>query len=160
MHRLALLTLALPFLLPTWPAGQPSDGSLWHALTYQWFAGAEWMGWKGLWASVVAGAVGAVMCCYWFGWYLGVCFVFKGHNNEVGGAARIERFKEFIRFRLDEGGLTGYVIAINDPEEDGRRLTPHVVDVFRLRPKGLSETYPVTTGKVIHVSPPVQLRGK
>ena len=126
---LGALTLALPFIIQRLGLGD-------SLLTQQWFAGAEWLGWKGLWASVVAGAVGAVMCCYWFGWYLGVCFVFNGHNNEVGGAARIERFKEFIRFRLDEGGLTGYVIAVNDPEEDGRKLTPHVVDVFRLRPKG------------------------
>ena len=76
------------------------------------------------------------MCCYWFGWYLGVCFAFNGHNNEVGGAARIERFKQFIRFRLSEQGeLTGYVIAVNDPSDDGRDLRPHLVDVFRLWPR-------------------------
>src|SRR5205085_7399930 len=148
------LTLALPFIIQRLGLGD-------SLLTQQWFAGAEWLGWKGLWASVVAGAVGAVMCCYWFGWYLGVCFVFNGHNNEVGGAARIERFKEFIRFRLDEGGLTGYVIAVNDPEEDGRRLTPHVVDVFRLRPKGQppSEIFSVATTRAISVSPPLRPKG-
>jgi hypothetical protein len=76
------------------------------------------------------------MCCFWFGWYLGVCFAFNGHNNEVGGAARIERFKQFIRFRVTDAGLTGYVIAVNEPREDGRDLKPHLVDVFHLYPKG------------------------
>ena len=128
------LTLALPLYLMR--AGQTAGGGLWGTLTAPWFPTNEWTGWAGIVPSLVAGAVGAVTCCYWFGWYLGVCFAFNGHNNEVGGAARIERFKQFIRFRLDEDGLTGYVIAVNDPEEDGRKLTPHVVDVFRLRPKG------------------------
>jgi hypothetical protein len=31
--------------------------------------------------------------------------------------------------------LTGYVIAVNDPSDTGRELTPHVVDVFHLHPK-------------------------
>jgi hypothetical protein len=94
-----------------------------------------WTGWWGIVPSVLAFGVGAVMCCYWFGWYLGVCFAFNGHNNEVGGAARIERFKQFIRFHLTPEGLTGYVIGVNDPTDTGRDLKPHVIDVFRLRPK-------------------------
>ena len=74
----------------------------------------------GLVPSLAAALVGAVMCCYWFGWYLGVCFAFNGHNNEVGGAARIERFKQFVRVHLTPQGLTGYVIAVNDPTDTGR----------------------------------------
>jgi hypothetical protein len=103
-------------------------------------------GWKGWWGPVLlelvpplaAGAVGAVIACVWVGWYLAVCFAFNGHNNEVGGAARIERFKQFIRFRLTEDGLTGYVIGIDDPRQQGRNLRPRIVDVFHLRVKRTS----------------------
>lgn len=110
-------------------------GPVWHTLTDPWFTSDDKTGWVGLLPSIAAGLVGLVMCCYWFGWYLGVCFAFNGHNNEVGGAARIERFKQFIRFHLTKEGLTGYVIAVNDPSDTGSQLTPHVVDVFHLRPK-------------------------
>ncbi|HEX8476558.1 MAG TPA: hypothetical protein VF666_21350 [Pyrinomonadaceae bacterium] len=110
----------------------------------QWFASYEWWGafggWWGLVPSLLAGALGAVLCCLWFGWYLAVCLCFHGHNNEAGGAARIERFKELIRFRLTENDLTGYVIAIDDPidatdekYETGRQLRPRIIDVFRLK---------------------------
>jgi hypothetical protein len=75
------------------------------------------------------------MSCVWFGWYLGVCFAFNGHNNEVGGACRIEEFKQFIRFRLTEDWLTGYVIAVDKPGMPGWGLNPKVVDIFHLRVK-------------------------
>lgn len=130
---LGALTLVLPlWLVPSTPvAGE----GLWPLLVRPWFVPGEWTGWLGLIPSLLAAVVGAVMCCYWFGWYLGVCFAFNGHNNEVGGAARIERFKQFVRVHLTPEGLTGYVIAVNDPNDSGRDLTPHVVDVFHLRPK-------------------------
>jgi len=111
------------------------------------FANPSWNGWSGLWPSFLAASVGAVMCCLWFGWYLAVCFIFNGHNNEVGGAARIEEFKQFIRFRIDQNGITGYVIALDDvsmigkpvPGEarkyDGGDLHPRLIDVFRLEVK-------------------------
>ena len=74
------------------------------------------------------------MSCVLFGWYLAVALAFNGHNNEAGGAARIEGFKEFIRFRLDRNGLTGYVIAIDEPGTAGGKgkLRPKLVDVFRI----------------------------
>jgi hypothetical protein len=86
------------------------------------------------------------MSCLWFGWYLGVCSLFNGHNNEAGGAARIEKFKQFIRFKLTEDGLTGYVIAVDDVSmigeqrdngewNDGRDLKPKLIDVFHLTVK-------------------------
>lgn len=106
----------------------------------------ELSGWWGLIPALVAGAFGAVFCCLWTGWYFGICFAFNGHNNEVGGAARIEEFKEFIRFRVTPQGLTGYVIALDnvsvvgEPDkdgriQDGRDLRPKLIDVFHLRPK-------------------------
>lgn len=100
------------------------------------FMADEWLGWAGLVPSVLAGAVGAVFCCLWFGWYLGVALAFHGHNNEAGGAARIERFKQMIRFRLTENTLTGYVIAVDDPQQQGHLLRPKLVDVFHLKVKG------------------------
>ena len=128
---------ALTIVLPVWlvPSARTGGEGLWHTLVQPWFVPGDWTGWIGLVPAVLAAAVGAVMCCYWFGWYLGVCFAFNGHNNEVGGAARIERFKQFVRIHLTREGLTGYVIAVNDPSDSGRDLTPHVVDVFHLRPK-------------------------
>lgn len=78
--------------------------------------------------------LGTILSCTWLGWYLAVSLCFDGHNNEAGGGARIERFKQFIRFRLTEQGLTGYVIAIDKPEADGQKLMPKVVDIFEVRP--------------------------
>ncbi len=95
-----------------------------------------WMGWEGIWPALLAGAFGAIWSCVCFGFYLGVALSFDGHNNEAGGAARIERFKEFIRFRLTQDGLTGFVIAVDDPQRDGAQLKPRLVDVFTLGVKG------------------------
>lgn len=114
-------------------------------LSHDYFATwADQRGWAGFLVSLVAGLVGALMCCVWFAWYLAVCFVFNGHNNEVGGAGQIEDYKQFIRFRLTKKTLTGYVIAvdkvgmIDEPTRDGKGkkdgsyLRPHLIDVFHL----------------------------
>jgi len=113
----------LPFLRPT-----DTDAAM--------FMSDRWLGWAGLVPSIIAGLVGAVLCCLWFGWYLAIALAFHGHNNEVGGAARIERFKQMIRFRLTENTLTGYVIAVDDPQKEGHLLKPKLVDVFHLKVKG------------------------
>jgi hypothetical protein len=118
------LTLALPWLVRKL-GGQPGSS----------FTIEPRMGWSGLWWPLVAGLIGLVMSCVWFGWYLGVCFAFNGHNNEVGGACRIEEFKQFIRFRLTEDGLTGHVIAVDHPKMPGRDLKPRLIDIFHLRIK-------------------------
>jgi hypothetical protein len=108
------------------------------------FSGLE--GWMILIPSLAAGVVGAIVCCLWTGWYFAVCFAFNGHNNEVGGTARIEKFKEFIRFRLTPEGITGYVIAVEDPSkvgetnaegrvQDGSDLEVKLIDIFHLEPK-------------------------
>ena len=78
-------------------------------------------------------------------------FAFNGHNNEVGGTARIEEFKQFIRFRLTKEGLTGFVIAVDDVsmidkddgkgrKMDGSDLKPKLIDVFHLVPKSTALT--------------------
>lgn len=84
-------------------------------------------------ACIVAGLVGLVMTCVTFGWYLAVSLAFNGHNNEAGGAARIERFKGFIRIRLTPEDLTAYVIGFDKPEIDGNNLRVRIIDTFRLK---------------------------
>jgi hypothetical protein len=90
--------------------------------------------WLQLLLCLYAGGLGAIMSCALFGWYLAVALAFNGHNNEAGGAARIEGFKQFIRFRINRHGLTGYVIAIDAPNAEGGqgKLHPKIVDVFHL----------------------------
>ncbi len=110
---------------------------------YEWWGGEWWnrLGppWNGLgqwWMLVpivMASVFGALLSCVWVGWYFAVCLGFNGHNNEAGGAARIESFKQFIRFRLRPNDLTGYVIAIDRPEEDGGKLEPKLIDIFHLK---------------------------
>jgi hypothetical protein len=128
-----------------WLTSGPSG--IWFFKTPSHFAGTEWLAAPmGLLPTVLAGLAGAVMSCLWFGWYLGICSVFNGHNNEVGGAARIEKFKQFIRFKVTKDRLTGYVIAVDDVSligeqdddgnyYDGRILKPKLIDVFHLEPR-------------------------
>ena len=80
----------------------------------------------------VAGLVGSITACVWLGWYLVVSLAFNGHNNEAGGAARIGRYKQFIRLKITHRTITGYVIAVDDPKMNGRELRPRLVDVFTL----------------------------
>lgn len=95
----------------------------------------NWTGPVALFPTLLAGLTGAVICCLWTGWYFAVCFAFNGHNNEVGGAARIENFKQFIRFRLTRNGITGYVIAVDKVRDVGSDLKPKLIDVFHLKCK-------------------------
>ncbi|HYG78892.1 MAG TPA: hypothetical protein VD861_00810, partial [Pyrinomonadaceae bacterium] len=88
--------------------------------------------WLTLLLCFYAGAIGAGMSCALFGWYLAVSLAFNGHNNEAGGAARIEGFKQLVRFRLNRDGLTGYVIGLDRAEAEPEKLKPQVVDVFRI----------------------------
>jgi hypothetical protein len=102
--------------------------------TYEW-----WISWPGWWQLVpifLGGVFGAFLSCVWLGWYFGVCLGFHGHNNEAGGAARIEKFKQLIRFRLKKESLTGYVIGVRDPQRSGNLLDPYLIDVFHLTPVG------------------------
>lgn len=143
---LAILWFVLGGLMLTlpWLTSQPSNISFVNIHSH--FLGVGWFATWGLVPSLLAGFVGAVMSCLWFGWYLGVCSIFNGHNNEVGGAARIEEYKQFIRFRITDQGLTGYVIAVDDVSKigedndqggvyDGRALEPKLIDVFHLKVK-------------------------
>ena len=117
-HRWVML--ALWFLHGTAVLGLPL---MWHAFS----AAAPWR------LGLVA-ALGVVYSAVWLGWYLLICLEFNGHNNEAGGAARLERFREFIRFRLTKEGLSGFVIGVDDTKEHGSELKPRLIDRFQIRP--------------------------
>jgi hypothetical protein len=89
------------------------------------------------WVTLIAMSVvlGFFHCCIQFAWYLAASHVFQGHNNEIGGACRIERFKQFIRFKVEADTITGYVIAFKEPKHHGRDLDAFVCDVFTLATK-------------------------
>jgi hypothetical protein len=97
---------------------------------YQWWA--PYGGWLQIIPLSLAAVFGAVLSCMWLGWYFGVCLGFNGHNNEVGGASRIEEYKQFMRIRLTPNDLTAYVIAVDHPKKNGIDLEPKIIDVFRL----------------------------
>ncbi|MEK6320814.1 MAG: hypothetical protein AABN33_03930 [Acidobacteriota bacterium] len=82
---------------------------------------------------VVAVLLGGLMSCVSLGWYFAVSLAFNGHNEQAGGAARIERFKEFIRVRLTAHSLTAYVIGFDEPKMHGKDLDLKIIDVFELK---------------------------
>jgi hypothetical protein len=84
---------------------------------------------------LVAGAAGSVIGCVEYGWYLAVSASMNGHNNEAGAASRIERYRQFVRFRVERDKLTGYVIAIDEPATELAAVKPRVVDVFTIVPR-------------------------
>ncbi len=96
---------------------------------------------EGIWTAVtlmlislaVAIALAFLLSMAWLSWYFAVSLGFNAHNNEVGGAARIEEYKHMVRIRLRKNDLTAFVIAIDDPEVEGRNLKPKLIDVFQLK---------------------------
>ncbi|MCA1851261.1 MAG: hypothetical protein LC647_02380, partial [Beggiatoa sp.] len=84
-------------------------------------------------------ALGAILSCVWFGWYLAVSLGFNGHNNEAGGASRSDSYRHFIRFRLTATELTGYAIGVDEPVESftaaGVKPRFRMIDVFTIAPK-------------------------
>jgi hypothetical protein len=110
-------------------------GTLLLVLPFVWPSDvAAWLSTGAIWLRLVVGMLfGALMSGVWLGWYLVIALDFNGHPYEAGGAARMEEFKQFIRFRLTQNELTGYVIAIDEPQTDGDRLQPKIIDVFQVR---------------------------
>lgn len=83
---------------------------------------------------LISFVAGAYFTCVWFGWYLAVALAFDAHFNEAGGAARLDRYRHFIRFKLERDRLTGYVIGWDCPSVELERLDAKLVDVFTLTP--------------------------
>jgi hypothetical protein len=67
---------------------------------------------------VLAFVAGGFFSCVWFGWYLAVSLGFGAHNNEAGGAARLDAYRHFIRFKVEPDRITGYVIGFDWPCSD------------------------------------------
>lgn len=118
-----------PYLLGSlfWPHPVTTLGPF---STYEWWF--EWKGWWQMLPIFLCGVFGAFLSCVWLGWYFGVCLGFNGHNNEAGGAARIEKFKQMVRICLTKDSLTGYVIGVRDPQRCGKLLHPFLIDIFQL----------------------------
>lgn len=55
--------------------------------------------------------VGGLLSCVWLSWYPVIALHCNGHPYEAGGAARIAKFKQCIRWRLTRATHTGYVMA-------------------------------------------------
>ncbi|HUQ08484.1 MAG TPA: hypothetical protein VM261_38600 [Kofleriaceae bacterium] len=73
--------------------------------------------------------------CALFGWYLAIAGALDGHFNEIAAAALVDRYRQFIRFRLTPDGLTGYVIGVDQVSMDPAALRPRVVDRFEIAPR-------------------------
>lgn len=87
-------------------------------------------------ASVLTvGYLGYYLSRVWFCWYLAVSLAFNGHNNEAGGAARIEGFKHILRIKVEKEKLTVYVIGFDDAKPEIEQLSLRLVDKFSLEPK-------------------------
>lgn len=86
----------------------------------------------------IVGYIGFVMSRVWLSWYLAVSMIFDGHNNEVGGAARIEGFKHILRVKVEEEKLTVYVIGFDEAEPELKDLNLKLVDKFVLESQSIS----------------------
>ena len=94
---------------------------------------------------VVALIAGGLFTCIWLGFYLAVALSFGAHNNEAGGAARLDGFRHFVRIKVEADRITGYVIGFERPEVEvvdgddaARVLQARLVDRFELhaQPRG------------------------
>jgi hypothetical protein len=83
--------------------------------------------------SVAAGVLGYLVAAFVLGWYFVVCMGINGHGNEAATIARVEDYKQFIRFHLDtKGKLTAYVIGLDKLNEDIFKLEATLVDKFTI----------------------------
>jgi hypothetical protein len=96
-------------------------------------------------AVLMAGsALGAMFLgCAHLGWYFAAMSSLGFHNNEVGGAARVDRYRQFIRFKVEPDRVTGYVIGLCEVVDPRRptavtELRPFLVDVFTVAPAAVA----------------------
>lgn len=89
-------------------------------------------GWSAFGHGIGVMFLTGALSCVWFGWYLALSLSRHGHNNEAGGAARIEDYKVILRVRLTREALTAFVIGIDRVEHDAARLKPRLIDSFTI----------------------------
>ncbi|HEY4243107.1 MAG TPA: hypothetical protein VGM88_25015 [Kofleriaceae bacterium] len=91
-------------------------------------------GWDEVQHVAVAGLVGLLWTSVALAWYFAFCYSQNAHSNETAIVARVDSYKQFIRFRVAaDGTLTGYVIGFDHPMGDARPHVPHLVDTFTVR---------------------------
>jgi hypothetical protein len=98
-------------------------------LNQEWYSVVALMGFS----LAVALMFGFLLSMSFLSWYFGVSLAFHGHNNECGGAGRIEKYRHIVRLRVTENDVTAYVIAFDEPAVEGHRLKLNLVDVFTLK---------------------------
>ncbi|MBX7169865.1 MAG: hypothetical protein K1X72_02835 [Pyrinomonadaceae bacterium] len=82
---------------------------------------------------LIIGYLGYLISRIWLSWYLAVSLLFDGHNNEVGGMARIQDFKHILRIKVQENKLTVYVIGLDKATPDlNEDMKLKLVDRFEL----------------------------
>jgi hypothetical protein len=83
------------------------------------------------WVVWLGGALCAMFFgCALFGWYLAIAGALDGHFNEMAAAALVDRYRQFIRFRVTPDRLTGFVIGVDEVTMDPTRMRPRLVDRF------------------------------
>jgi hypothetical protein len=108
----------------------PQSALDWLALTFRPSATA----WLLLSVAILMALLfGFLLSMSWLSWYFATALAFHGHNNEVGGAARLEKFRHILRIRLTRDGVTTYVIGFDEPAVEGHDLELKLLDVFHLR---------------------------
>jgi hypothetical protein len=90
-----------------------------------------------VWRFAASGVIATLLVTTYFAWYLAVAALSDAHNNEAGGTARVTRFRQLIRFRVDEHGVTGYVISVEQERgspviDGGQNLLFTLRDAFRV----------------------------
>ncbi len=85
-----------------------------------------------LFSVLIVAYLGYYLSRVWFSWYLAVSLAFNGHNNEAGGAARIEGFKHILRIKVEREKLTVYVIGFDEAKPEIDQLSLRLVDKFSL----------------------------
>jgi hypothetical protein len=76
----------------------------------------EWLGWQEaplnpFLVLLVSSFAAALVCCTVAGGYFAVMLSLRGHNNEAGGAAGVDRFTQILRIRVMKEGLEVFCIA-------------------------------------------------
>lgn len=138
------LFLAAPFILLFLFPNSPTLYSIVNSLTERI---VEFFKWQNeytprVWISVmfslaVVGWLGYYLSRIWFSWYLSVSLAFNGHNNEAGGAARIEDFKFILRVKVERDQLTVFVIGFDEARHELEKLKLKLVDKFTIKSKSI-----------------------
>lgn len=127
---IGLLAILIPFWVkPFWRIDFRDTYHSLHSSSVSRFLVADFL------RGIPAALLGIIYSCAWFSWYLAVSLAFNGHNNEAGGAGRVEEYKEFIRIRLTRNDLTAFIIGFDQPQIHGKDLDVKLIDFFRLRRK-------------------------